>query len=1216
MSTQVGYWDFSTSPPAGLEPGGDVVFLQSGPRPPVFPTFQSGNKAVWLDGKGAALKVIGGGANSDFQFDNGDAISIESWVKVDRLDPNQPVYIIGKGRSGRSQFQYGNQNWSLRLTNIGSSARLDFLFTTQLDGEKPTWHRWRSVKGFPVTSDWHYLAISYRFGDPDSIKGWIDGVSTSGNWDLTGPTRNPPVVDTDDVWIGSSMNRSPGSSLHGAIDEVSVHRKLLDDDVISGKFRREGKAKLAVPQKEEMPTLENLPTGKVQFSLSERLPAHDRWLNEGETFSPPLITWTGDEFLLPRIPARFDDWGIRTKWNAPLLLRIAADVELPAGTQKLLVRGRGLSRLWIDGEVITRTLADTIRLDGGRNPIVPPATPPLPGLRRVGGNMQEVTAETTLQETDNGKHRVVLELIVGGPRVRTETGEVCVAVQTENGQSYQILTPQLNSTFPLTDLAVESALSRIEQSLIKLDDTVRRNAASSQDSFWEQRHALALEWVKQQPALPIPRQTENVHPIDAFITAKIERARQAEQNADPAVTDHFYRNVLPILQENCFRCHGEKDQGGLKLNSREHLLKAGDSEVPAVVPGDTESSELIARIRETDESLRMPPTGKGLSPEQVKTLEKWVQSGANWPSPRIDEKELTPAPLTSDEQFLRRIYLDLVGVPPTVNEAQKFLLDSAPDKRTRLIDQLLADDRVADHWVSYWQDVLAENPSIILATLNSTGPFRWFLHDSLKDHKPLDQLVTELILMKGSVQEGGSAGFGIAAENDSPFAAKGHILASAFLGIETQCARCHDSPYHSTLQKDLYSLAAMLNRKSVTVPKSSRVPAEFFEKQARESLIKVTLKPNEVIPPVWPFAGVTGVDDNEAIDRLMRKPDDSRERLAALMTAPDNKRFTLVVVNRIWKQLLGTGLVEPVHDWEGRSSSHPELHEWLAREWIHQGYDLPALIRLITTSDLYQRQAVGRNLAVSPELRFFQAPDRRRLSAEQVVDSLHSVTGCRMESEPLTFDPEGRDNSGQRPTLGLPLRAWMMADLKNERDRPSLSLPQARTIADVLEAFGWTGSRQQPINQRETDPNVLQPGVLANGILPLNLTSASAGSSLAELALNAESAESLVETLYLQILCRHPLPEERTALLTTLTPGFQERRVPVDQVKPVQWDKPLPQVTWFNHVKAEANDIQLEKEQRVRQGHPADPRLQPEWRERFEDAVWSLINDREFVWIP
>jgi hypothetical protein len=612
----------------------------------------------------------------------------------------------------------------------------------------------------------------------------------------------------------------------------------------------------------------------------------------------------------------------------------------------------------------------------------------------------------------------------------------------------------------------------------------------------------------------------------------------------------------------------------------------------------------------------MPPTGKGLTPEQIGLLEKWIETGAPWPARPVPPQAMALAPMIDDAAFLRRLYLDMTGVLPTAAQAEAFLSDLAPDKRTQLVDQLLEDDRIADQWISYWLDVLAENPSLISATLNSTGPFRWFLYDALRDNKPIDRMVTELTMMRGSVHDGGSAGFAIAGENDSPFAAKGHILATAFLGIEMQCARCHDSPFHSTTQKDLYSLAAMLNRKPLTVPASSQVPAAFFDSHKSESIIKVTLKPGEQIPPVWPFAKVTGVADTEQIDSLMQSPGDSRERLAALITSPRNQRFALVVTNRIWKQLIGAGFVEPVYDWEGHPSSHPQLHAWLAQELVLHDYDVRYLIRLITTSAVYQRQAVGQNLTAIPELRLFNAPDRRRLSAEQVVDCLHAATGNRMNCEQLSFDPEGRDTQARRLSLGTPTRAWMMADLKNERDRPSLALPRARVIADVMEAFGWTGSRQMPLSQRETDPNVLQPGVLANGVLSLNLMRASLDSSLANLAVDAQTAEELLDTLFLQILTRSPQPEEKSAFLAALAPGFNERLLPKGQIHAPQLPDSLPQITWYNHANAEANDIQIEKEARLRQGPPCDPRLQPDWRERYEDVVWSLINHRDFVWVP
>jgi hypothetical protein len=530
---------------------------------------------------------------------------------------------------------------------------------------------------------------------------------------------------------------------------------------------------------------------------------------------------------------------------------------------------------------------------------------------------------------------------------------------------------------------------------------------------------------------------------------------------------------------------------------------------------------------------------------------------------------------------------------------------------------LLGDDRSADHWMGFWLDLLAENPTLLNASLNSTGPFRWFVYDALRDNKPLDRMVTELILMRGSQDEGGSAGFALAGENDAPFAAKGHILASAFLGVELQCARCHDSPYHSTTQRDLFSLAAMLERKTVTVPKTSRVPAAFFQQQqSRESLIRATLKPNEPVDARWPFAEVTGVSDSEELDRLMHDPADSRERLAALMTSPRNERFARVVVNRIWKQLVGAGFVEPVHDWEGREASHPELLDWLAEELVTHDYDVRHLIRLIVTSQTYQREATGRNREVSADRRFFNAPEPRRLTAEQIVDSLFAVTGSPIDVEELTFVHDGRRPIGKRQSLGKPRRAWMFASLNNERDRPSLSLPRARAVTDVLQAFGWTGSRQKPIHERDADPNVLQPGVLANGTLSMTLTRAAYESQLAQLAVNADSTVQLVDALFLRVLSRRPKPTERAAFSDALAEGFETRLVPADQIKPPPELPSLPLVTWFNHLQSEANTIQQKIERRVRQGPPPDSRLRSEWREVYEDVVWSLINHCEFVWMP
>ena len=250
------------------------------------------------------------------------------------------------------------------------------------------------------------------------------------------------------------------------------------------------------------------------------------------------------------------------------------------------------------------------------------------------------------------------------------------------------------------------------------------------------------------------------------------------------------------------------------------------------------------------------------------------------------------------------------------------------------------------------------------------------------------------------------------------------------------------------------------------------------------------------------------------MEALVEDPDDSRERLAAAITAPQNDRFAKVMVNRIWKRFLGTGLVEPAHDWESQEPSHPALLDWLARQLVVHDYDLRHVMWLILTSDTYQRQATGQNKRNAPEQRFFNAPDRRRLTAEQVVDSLYAATGTAMDVERLTFVHDGRRPVSYRQDLGQPVRGWMFASLSNERDRPTLTLPRAQAVVDVLKAFGWTGDRQKPITAREAEPNVLQPGILANGTLAVTLSRAAEGSATANWAVEAASPGTLVEHLF------------------------------------------------------------------------------------------------------
>jgi hypothetical protein len=442
-------------------------------------------------------------------------------------------------------------------------------------------------------------------------------------------------------------------------------------------------------------------------------------------------------------------------------------------------------------------------------------------------------------------------------------------------------------------------------------------------------------------------------------------------------------------------------------------------------------------------------------------------------------------------------------------------------------------------------------------------------------------------------------------------AAKAHILSTAFLGQEMTCARCHDSPYHQSKQRDLFEMAAMLNRKPITLPETSSVPMSTFA--GRKPLIPITLKPGEVIAPAWPSLFEKQLLSAKQSAAAPTK-DDSREQLAALITSPQNERFAQVIVNRIWKQLMGRGFVEPVDDWEASKPTHPELLDWLAREFVSHNYDMKHLQQLILTSEAYQRQTRPLVPGTTPD---FAAPLPRRMTAEQIVDSLFAAVGKDLDSEELTMDNDGTQSQSAMISLGHPRRAWEFTSLSNERDRPSLAIPKAQAIVDVLENFGWRPSRQEPKSVRETAANVRQPAILANGMLGRWVTTLDEKSAITALALQPDlSAEQLIDQLFLRLLTRLPTRDERSNFAKLLRPGFTERILPEGQRPPPVVRPPLKYVAWSNHLSAGANSIKIEMEKRAREGEPPTTAIRPDWRERMEDVVWAVLNSPEFVHVP
>ncbi len=953
----------------------------------------------------------------------------------------------------------------------------------------------------------------------------------------------------------------------------------------------------------------------IKRSSAVRVEICEQGLNDKDAWpaSLPIATEAFDvhAFGIDQIPPKYVDDGIRGTRPSPSLVRLSAVVELPPGKHRILIRARSASRLSLNGVLLAETpfppknggdgsQADTERLvplDLG------------PGYRFAPRGEYEKIAE---YETDGGFFDVKFDVFAGGregknPR-RVEVGETVVAIAKSGTDKWELLSP-LPVAIPYTDAAWDGYRSHVAKVVFDHSAAARAALRENTSAYWANRREVANAWLLATlevalPTLPAGYSAEN--PIDQFVVAKFATVKSQNRRTAPENVD-FFRDVKPLLESRCGDCHrGTKAKGGLRLDGAEFAHKGGDSG-PAFEPGNTGNSELLRRVRTADSDEVMPPKGNRLTESEASLLTRWIEEGASWPELPLVRDSF--AEQVDDAGFIRRVMLDTVGVPPTSEELRSFMVDPASNKRTALIDRLLEDPRWADHWMPVWQDLLAENPNILNPTLNNTGPFRWWLYESLVDDLPLDRIVTQLLLQRGGEREGGPAGFSIASQNDAPFAAKGAIVSSAFLGIEMKCARCHDSPTGAFKQEQLFQLGAMLAVHPLDVPKTSSVDPVKLNAGGRTPLIEVTLLPGSTVEPKWPFPAFA---DPGLVEALVQNAEDPREHLAALLTAPQNERFTQVVANRVWQRFMGRGIVEPLDDWEKGTPTHPELLQWLGREFVRNGYEVKTLARTIMNSATYQR-------AVDPSLKqpdpLYSACEPRRLSAEQVVDSLFAVTGKPFITEPMCLDLNGRRETSNALDLGTPHRAWMLASLSNERDRLSLTLPRLQAVSDVMSALGWRGSRQDPSSSRDIAPNALQPAILANGVMSLWLTRLSEDHGLTEVVLREQPVETLVEELFTRLLSRSPTELEKTRYVTWLAEGYATRRVsnPVEEHRPHIVPK---LITWTNHLQPESDPAAQERIVAVQKGDPPTSRIEPKWRARCEDVIWALLNSPEMIYRP
>ncbi|QDU82887.1 hypothetical protein Pla110_46500 [Polystyrenella longa] len=1054
---------------------GDIKWNQPGAQPEMFPLFSEANQAVRIDAGKHYVRVTDPGEKSVLDYDAGESITLEAWVNPTQIANGHTPYVIGKGRTHLEGQSRDNQNYALRLMGKSGNATVNFLFRSR--GEQSEWHRWSSTGGFSINSGWHHIAITYTFGEEDSLRGYIDGKQVDGKWDYGGKTNKAPVVDDDELWIGSAQAGGASSSFTGELDEIAIYRKALTKEQVANHFD------VILPDPYESPA--ELPADQVLVEIFENVKFATNW----DLIHPdPTESYLQSSLVFMHTATKYDKKGLITDRSNPYLVRASTNIELPAGNHRFLLRSRRGSRLTVDGKLIAEN-GFLNPVQNGHNTIweMPQL---IPGIRPLQPGDSESAVEFT---SPGGSHRIQLDFYSGGQGKRPDLGETFVSVQLEGTDQFLVLDHAGN--IPLTNEAWNPYETAYDAKLEKMN-TERRLAASVEyREQWAQRHAWIQGKLKETEAPEVPAETAlpESNLIDRFINQEL-----VKQNVEPTET-------------------------------------------------------------------------------------------------------------MSDFEFVRRASLDVIGLVPTPEMIAEFFADQTVDRRANYLDRLLKHSGWADHWVSYWQDALAENPNVINPTLNNTGPFRYWLEESFRDNKPFDQLVTELVMMEGSQYYGGPAGFAIASQNDSPMAAKAHILGQAFLGMNMKCARCHDAPFHDFGQRDLFQMAAMLKRGPEKVPATSTLNVD--PETLANMLIVVSIKPGEAMPPEWPFAADYPV---ESVDSFLQKPSDTREQLAWKITSPENDRFSKVIVNRVWHRLMGRGLVEPIDDWELGTNSHPELINFLAREFMLHGYDLKYITRLIMTSAAYQRKPA----VDDSQMELFAGPSRRRMRAEQLVDSLFSVAGKSFNTEDMNIDVDGNRQEVVSRNFGSPERAWEFTSLSNERDRPSLTLPGVQTMINVLENFGWRPSRQDPLTYREESPSVLQSSILSNGVVAKRITQLSEDSRFTALAMQNLSVEEYVKQVYLTLLTREPTDEESRLFSEYLQPGFESRRIPGAEAGPMPMRPLRDGVSWSNHLKPRANELKIEYEDKIQIGDPPTTLLETDWRERAEDMLWALLNSPEFVLIP
>lgn len=477
---------------------------------------------------------------------------------------------------------------------------------------------------------------------------------------------------------------------------------------------------------------------------------------------------------------------------------------------------------------------------------------------------------------------------------------------------------------------------------------------------------------------------------------------------------------------------------------------------------------------------------------------------------------ILPADLCTDQEFVRRAFLDLCGILPTPDECRAFLVDTTPDKRARLIDVLLERPEFADFLAHKWLDVLRSNRLTI--QIKGSHAYRQWLRSHIERNTPWNEVVSELLTAGGSTFANPPANYyrGPYA-NGAPVVREAQDLAEStaqlFFGIRLQCAKCHNHPFERWTQDDYYHMVAwfsQLKAKPDTANPGS--PPQPYPWQLRENaLVIYSARSGEATHPQSgkPMAPkVLGMPAP-----VVAPGTDRRGMLAELVTSPKNPYFARATVNRLWFHLLGRGIVDPPDDFrDSNPSANDALLESLAREFIDHNFDVKHVVRTIANSRTYQLSSHAQAGNREDERYFSHALVRRkRLTAELLLDAICTATG---DPEKFTGMPEGTRAvqlpDGQVIFTGGRYASW---------DRHPF-----------LKAFGQPAREAVCECERESDLNLARALEMKNGEFLLGKLRAP-DNRLGRLMANKLSDVDIVNELFLATLSRPPLADEAQSAL-------------------------------------------------------------------------------------